>query len=181
MSIKIIIESLKAEKSSNYHIIRLLILLSSLKDGKSIAGLTKLAKLDFLLRYPNCLERALNKINYQKNIQISQIEKNTIETTMIKYNYGPWDKRYRFWISIMQAKDLISVFTKGKTVYISINDNGRKLVSDLYKKPVFATYFERSNVIIKKFNSLSSKKMLELIYDVFPELSTMRSGEEIII
>ena len=49
------------ERDDNLHIARLLLLLAARAGEKrhSIEGLTKLAKLDFLLRYPNCLERAL--------------------------------------------------------------------------------------------------------------------------
>jgi hypothetical protein len=49
------------ERDDNLHTARLLLLMAAHASdkGRSIEGLTKLAKLDFLLRYPNCLERAL--------------------------------------------------------------------------------------------------------------------------
>src|ERR1035437_9606998 len=50
------------EEDDNLHVGRLLVFLSAFagKDGKgSVDGITKLAKLDFLLRYPVHLERAL--------------------------------------------------------------------------------------------------------------------------
>lgn len=179
MSIRLILESLKAEKNNDFHIIRLLILLSALKPDQTVAGITKLAKLDFLLRYPSCLEKALRKLGYKKNFYIAEFEKNTIESAMIKFHYGPWDKRYREWISIMQAKDLISVFSKGKTVYIGINENGRTLINQISGNEHYIEYISRSKIIVQKFNSYSSKKLLEFMYATFPELSHMKSGEEI--
>lgn len=50
------------EENDNLHLARLLVLLKAFsgRDGtKTIDGLTKLAKLDFFLRYPTYLERAL--------------------------------------------------------------------------------------------------------------------------
>jgi len=50
------------ESNDNLHLGRLLVLLSAFAGNTgsgSVDGLTKLAKLDFLLRYPVNLERAL--------------------------------------------------------------------------------------------------------------------------
>lgn len=181
MSIKLILSANEAEQNNDFHIIRLLILLSSQISLKPIAGITKLVKLDFLLRYPNCLSRALKAIGYKKEIQINEIEKTTIESTMIRFRYGPWDNRYRQWISIMQAKNLVRTYSKGKTVYIELTPKGLSLVQSVKNQELFKNYFSRSAVIMKIFNNYSASGLVKFIYNVFPELVKMKWGEKIIL
>ena len=63
MSLGLLKAAARAESSDGLHLMRLLILLRCAdKRGrmpKPVEGITKLAKLDFLLRYPVYLERAL--------------------------------------------------------------------------------------------------------------------------
>ncbi len=179
MSIKLLLCANEAEKSNDLHILRLLILLSSQKSIKPISGITKLVKLDFLLRYPNCLERALKAIDYKKEINIDEIERTTIESSMIRFKYGPWDSRYRRWISIMQAKGLILTYSKGKTVYVEITKKGIDLVNSIENHELYIKYIERSTIIMKMFNSKSASKLVEFIYEVFPELEEMKWGDQI--
>ena len=57
---------IQLEQNHQLHHARILVLLLAFRhpDGASdIEGLTKLAKLDFLLRYPTFLERAIKKRN----------------------------------------------------------------------------------------------------------------------
>jgi hypothetical protein len=119
-----------AENSDNFHLGRLLLLLLAVDSNKSqpIDGITKLAKLDFLLRYPNCLERALLEI--KKNAEPAHIqpyERTTIESKMIRFKYGPWDNRYRRWIGLLSARGLIKVEIKGRTVVLGLTDSGREV------------------------------------------------------
>ena len=61
--------SARLEENADLHIARLLILIgtfSGMKGNKTVNGLTKLAKLDFLLRYPIYLERALEVMSVSK-------------------------------------------------------------------------------------------------------------------
>ncbi len=52
-------------------------------------GIMKLAKMDFLLRYPNCLVRALKAIGKEAAAQeIPEEERNTIEARMIRFRFG---------------------------------------------------------------------------------------------
>jgi hypothetical protein len=99
------------EDSDEFHVSRLLLLIKACsgKSNKPIDGIMKLAKLDFLLRYPNCLMRTLSHLGRDKwAASIGEQEANTIEAKMIRFRYGPWDKRYRRWIGIMVAKGLAS-------------------------------------------------------------------------
>src|SRR5579872_7279082 len=87
------------EDDDNLHFGRLLVLLSTFvgKDERgSVEGLTKLAKLDFLLRYPVNLERALQvRAGKGKEARVEEYERKSIESSMVRYRFGPWDFRYR--------------------------------------------------------------------------------------
>src|ERR1700730_1830995 len=97
------------DRDENIHLGRLLLLLNAFDRGEAgrpaIEGITKLAKLDFLLRYPTYFERAMlvRKVN-PKRIPIEDYERKTVEAQMVRYRFGPWDHRYRRFLNIMAAK-----------------------------------------------------------------------------
>ena len=78
MSLQTIRKILELNENYDLHLARLLILIKSLAGEKylEIKGITKLVKLDFLLRYPTVLEYALKKYGISKDIQIKSYEKN---------------------------------------------------------------------------------------------------------
>src|SRR5258708_2741806 len=128
MSLKILRAVSAAERSDDLHAGRLLILLrtaSGKKRTKPIEGIMKLAKMDFLLRYPNCLERVVRDTGGDVDAaNVQPFERNTIESKMIRFRFGPWDGRYRRWIGILVAKGLAPTYVKGKSVHISLSTRG---------------------------------------------------------
>jgi len=90
------------EVNDDVHLSRLLVLLGAFIGSKNegkIEGLTKLAKLDFLLRYPVYFERALKSKNKSiSKLDVKEHERRSIESTMVRYRFGPWDHRYRRFI-----------------------------------------------------------------------------------
>jgi len=182
MSLKLIQSTIKVESDDNYHLVRLIILLKAIGGGrnKPINGLTKLAKFDFLLRYPNCLERALEAINKDASeAEIEDFEKETIETKMIRFRYGPWDPRYRRWIAVLVSKGLAMTYIKGRTVYIQLTESGQTLGKELWGNDTFKSLAIRAEMIAKPFKNYSSTKLKNFIYDVFPEIINMKWGEAI--
>lgn len=97
MDLVAMIAALDAEPS--LHAARLLVLISAFSgtgQGDAVEGLTKLAKLDFLLRYPVMLERALAaKGRSTRDVQLEDHERLSVESQMVRYRFGPWDHRYR--------------------------------------------------------------------------------------
>src|ERR1041384_107883 len=89
------------ERNDDLHLARLLILLNVFagRDGThTVEGLTKLAKLDFLLRYPAYLERAVKaRLEGQEDertverVSVADFERRSIESRMVRFRYGPWD------------------------------------------------------------------------------------------
>lgn len=184
MSFELIRAVALAEKSDSFHLGRLLLLLLAVDDNKSqpINGITKLAKLDFLLRYPNCLERALHaKKKSSEPASIQPYERSTIESKMIRFKYGPWDNRYRRWISLLSARGLVEVELKGRTVMIFLTDQGRNVAKLFSEEPAYNDLHLRSEIVNRTFGKMNPTSIKNFIYDVFPELETMKWGEEISI
>src|SRR5688500_13339774 len=130
MSFNIIRAIAQSENNDDIHLGRLLLLIMTFENTrkKAIEGLTILAKLDFLLRYPNCLERALNAKKKDKGIaNVQEYERTTIESKMIRFKYGPWDARYRRWLNLLVSRGLIELTVDGRTVYIEITAAGRNV------------------------------------------------------
>src|SRR5438445_13586516 len=86
---------------------RLLLLINTFTTGtKSMEGRTKLAKLDFFLRYPAYLERALVILG-PVDFSVPEEERGNIEATMIRYRFGPWDPSYFSLLGVLIGKGLV--------------------------------------------------------------------------
>jgi hypothetical protein len=182
MSLKFIRVISELEKSDEFHMGRLIVLLNALsgKKNKTVEGIMKLAKLDFFLRYPNCLERALKAKNIDSgDAKVKEEELNTIESKMIRFKYGPWDDRYRRWINILVAKDLAIAYVKGNTVHIGLTDSGKEIALGLISSGDFDDLNIRSTIIAKEFGKTSATKLKEFVYEVFPEIVDLKWGEKI--
>ena len=172
----------KLEGDDNLHLGRLLVLLSAFvgRDGTgSVDGLTKLAKLDFLLRYPANLERAL-EVRGGKSLdaKVEEYERKTIESSMIRYRFGPWDFRYRRFLNTLVARGLVSVTTEGRTIKLSLTGPGRDAAEELVRAPEFDRMATRAR-LLKRHCDLSATNLMKFIYETFPELVSMRAGRPI--
>jgi hypothetical protein len=182
MSFRIVRASILAEKTSEFHEARILLLLDHITKRKpdGIDGITKLAKLDFLLRYPVFLQRVLDKTKKKPSVvDIKEYELHTVESKMIRFRYGPWDHRYRSWIGLLVAKGLANTFLKGRTVFVTITDKGKELAEQFRTLPEFDDTNTRSSIISQFVGSMSGSKLKRLVYEVVPELSNMSWGDHI--
>ena len=182
MSIKTIHLAASIENDDYFHLARLLVLLREFagKNNRPVEGIMKLAKLDFLLRYPNCLARVLKNQNKEKLLNsIPLSDQNTIEAHMIRFRYGPWDSRYRKWIAILSGKDLVGTYIKGRTVFIALTESGQAIAEQLEMLSEYKQLIERSRMIKSCVGSYSATKLKEYIYEVFPEITNMKWGKDI--
>lgn len=180
MSLVFLRSLLAQDDDLNLHLARLLILTSIIlqKPDEKITGITKLVKLDFLLRYPVALERALQSI--QKPIEVINIrqhERDNVEAKMVRFKYGPWDPRYRRFLAILQGKGLVRVTSVERTVEIKITAKGTFVAQKLVEKSEFEDYVNRSKIIKSNFSNLSAMRLKNLMYELIPELKEMDLGE----
>lgn len=177
-----IIELLDKSESLEYHLARLLILLGVFggRNQSAVNGITKLVKLDFLLRYPTYLERALRTTeNEPSDIQIKSYERDSVESKMIRYKYGPWDPKFRLYLSILLSKNLINVELRKNTIYIGINEDGHAIYKQLIDIKEFSDFNNRSIILKNNFN-IGGTKLKDFIYETFPEIKNLKLGDEII-
>jgi hypothetical protein len=170
------------DQSLELHAARLLLLLDAFAEGDqsgAIEGLTKLAKLDFLLRYPVMLERALKAKGYStREVQLEDHEWHSVESEMVRYRFGPWDHRYREFLNVLVAKNLASVSVEGRKVVIAPTEAGRDRARELSSNALFAQYARRAKLLKRHFD-LTATNLMRFIYDTFPELVSLQSNAPI--
>jgi hypothetical protein len=182
MSLKLVHLAAEIEHSDDFHVARLILLLKAAagRNDKPVEGIMKLAKMDFLLRYPNCLVRALKAIGKEAVAQeIPEEERNTIEARMIRFRFGPWDKRYRRWIGLLVAKGLAHAYLKGRTVNVKLTPAGIKVAAQLSDLDEFRSIAKRSQIVASAVGGYSATKLKDFIYKVFPEIVDMQWGRHI--
>jgi hypothetical protein len=173
----------RIESSDEFHMSRLLVLIdafSGTSRTEAVEGITKLAKLDFLLRYPSNLERALEaRRTNPRAAGVKEYERDSIESAMVRYKYGPWDFRYRRFLNILVGKGLVHIYVKGRTVHISVTEKGRSTASRLSHQPEFTPIIERA-ALLKTHFDLTATYLMKFVYDVFPEIGTLSLGTLIV-
>lgn len=170
------------DQSPELHAARLLLLLNAFAEddqGGAIEGLTKLAKLDFLLRYPVMLERALEARGRSiREVQLEDHERHSVESEMVRYRFGPWDHRYREYLNILVAKGLTSISIEGRKVVIAATELGRDRARELADDELFNLYARRAKLLRRHFD-LTATTLMRFIYDTFPEIISLRSNSPI--
>jgi hypothetical protein len=163
------------EANDDLHLSRILILLKAFADkNKTIDGLEKLAELDFFLRYPTYLERAV-PIRGQSfdSATIKDYERQTIEADTAYYVYKPWSIEYRRFISLLIAKDLIRLNIEKSKIQVNLSPKGIEIANNLCHDRSYLTIKKRANVL-KQTLDLNQKNLMNFIYENFPELTTFR-------
>lgn len=167
------------DQSPELHAARLLLLLRAFAEddqGGAIEGLTKLAKLDFLLRYPVMLERALEaKGRSTREVQLEDHERHSVESEMVRYRFGPWDHRYREFLNILVAKGLVVISIEGRKVVIALTQQGRDCAQQLISDQRFEQYSRRAKLLKRHFD-MTATNLMRFIYDTFPEIVSLRSN-----
>lgn len=169
------------EENEPLHFARILVLLRAFmkEDRSAIEGITKLAKLDFLLRYPTYFETALLARGVaRRNLVGLEHERNTIEASMVRFKFGPWDHRYRRFLNIMAAKGLVRISIVGRKISIDLTDKGLELAGSLSVRPEFSQLAKRSDLLSRHLD-LGATYLMNFIYETFPELHNMSFNDEI--
>jgi hypothetical protein len=184
MSLRLINAVAESENRDDLHLARLLVLLGSADARKTTRAtkakaVTKLAKLDFLLRYPTCLERALRLLDRtDADVAVQPRERTSIETKMIRFRYGPWDARYRRWLGLA-ARGLVVLGVEGNTIQIGLTNAGRALSVQVRSETLFAELVRRSDLTVKAVRGMSATRLKDFVYQAIPEIVDMKWGEEI--
>ncbi|WP_320457941.1 ABC-three component system middle component 4 [Stenotrophomonas sp. CFBP8994] len=158
---------------------RILILIAAFQndeEGSSVEGITKLAKLDFLLRYPVMLEKALlSKGRSIRDLQLQEHERYSVESEMVRYRFGPWDHRYKEYLNVLTSKGLVAISIEGRKVVISVTKDGKRVAQMLASNKDLEILSQRANILKRNFD-LTATNLMKFIYETFPEIISLRSN-----
>ncbi len=156
---------------------RLLLLIDGFTSTtKSLEGRTKLAKLDFFLRYPVYLQRALalRSPNYQWPEEVPT--EATVDTRMIRYRYGPWDPSYFATLGRLIGKGLVRTVSDRNGISFQSTPRGRELAQALCRHENWEAV--RKLILLERRHlDLSGTSLKNFIYEHFPEISTSKIGD----
>lgn len=160
------------QDSRDYHIGRLLVLLRHFAppDKRPMQGLTKLAKLDFLLRYPSFTDRLLQAraIAWPLGAEPTQSERSAVESRMIRYKYGPWDDRYYALLGSLVGLGLAVVNSNGKSLTMQLTDKGLQYAESIASSDDWFVVDSRAGLLKKMFDTTGSK-LKDMIYQELPD------------
>lgn len=163
-----------ADDILEFHAARLLLLILLCGTKNRIDGLTKLAKLDFFVRYPDFFEVA------QLEDKTKRDRLTTIESAMVRYHYGPWDNRYYHVLAYLESRGLITVEKQKRTYRFSLTDLGVDKAKVLAVDAVFTEVAARMERVKRTFGGKTGTYLKKLIYSLFDEeVARRRIGEVI--
>jgi hypothetical protein len=182
MNVDLVRALAELEDAPDLHAGRILVLLETFagSDGTGrVEGLTKLAKLDFLLRYPTMLVRALHaKHCSSESVKVLSHEQSSVESRMVRYRFGPWDHRYRMLLNSLIARGLATVSIEGRTVSIGLTRAGLELAGKLGSADSFRDIARRAKTIRANFD-LTATNLMRFVYNTFPEVLSLQKNEAI--
>jgi hypothetical protein len=171
-----------------YHQTRILLLVDAVTraagHGRKLDGLTKLAKLDFLVRYPALAPVILETLRNDDN-RLHLTEEDTemptsVESPMTRYKYGPWDDRYYPVIGALVGRGLLRYADnrRGHVALVSTTA-GRRLVRALSTSDQWHDIRERCEAIAEASAGLTGSALKQLIYQRLDDLMDRPHGEVI--
>jgi len=159
--------------------IRLLLLIDAFSNQTGgLQGRTKLAKLDFFLRYPAFLRRALEIRHAALDDNQSFMSANPIEERMVRYRYGPWDPSYFALLGSLLGRGLIYVVPYNRGLGYKTTDKGAGLAENMRSDSAWEEV-SASTGLLRNHLNLAGTTLKNFIYDHFPEVATARWTEEL--
>ncbi len=170
---------LDADEIPEFHAARLLILLHVYKEANTspLRGRTKLAKLDFFVRYPMFLEVALERLRSEGR-QVAEFRAGSegVEASMVRYRFGPWDHRYYNLLALLDGRALLRIGGGNVETY-SLTNTGHDVAEQLVNEQAFSPLVERCRVVVSAFSRWSGTDLKSFVYDTFvDEIAAMPQG-----
>jgi hypothetical protein len=164
---------------------RLLLLIDEFSRTKSgrvryLEGRVKLAKLDFLLRYPRHFARVLSSLGAETS-EIGRIDQSDfpLDARMVRYRYGPWDPSYYATLGSLIGRGLVLVVPLGgrKGFGYRTSDVGANLASELREDESFDQTTLRLQ-LASKYLDKTGATLMTYVYKL-PEIADSSWHEEL--
>lgn len=153
---------LLSDDITEFHAARILLLVKLCGQGNTIDGLTKMAKLDFFVRYPKFFEVACKELGKDYKVQHGNIDSH-----MVRFHYGPWDQRYYHVLSYLESKNLLNIQMKGNTFILSLTSLGNEMATSLQDDSSYGELCAQMSDVKQALGSLRGTELKELIYKLF--------------
>lgn len=164
-----------ADDLLEFHTARLILLFKVCGVKGRINGLTKMAKLDFFVRYPQFFNEACRALGLE-----SQSKDIPVESSMIRYHYGPWDNRYYHVLAFLESTRLLEVVKVNKTFTFILTVQGQAAAKQLAADPAYEPMVDQMRLVKKVFGDKAGSSLKKLIYTVFDKEVGQRTLGEII-
>lgn len=146
---------------------------------RSLEGRVKLAKLDFLLRYPKYLARILRHRGANEN-DVAPIEKDDaqLHDQMIRYRYGPWDPSYFAILGSLIGRGLITPVPVPRGIGYQATDRGRIVVQSVLSDESWLDINQRAS-LLRRHLDLAGTTLKNLLYETIPEMTHANWHDEV--
>jgi hypothetical protein len=166
---------LTADDLLEFHAARLLLLFKMCGVSGRIDGLTKMAKLDFFVRYPQFFNEACRALGIE-----AQAAETTVESSMIRFHYGPWDDRYYHVLAFLESTGLLEVAKVKNLFTLKLTERGQAAAKQLADDQSYAPLLEQMKRVKKTLGGKAGSSLKTLIYSVFKkEIGQRTLGETI--
>ena len=161
-----------------YHQVRVLLLVAAVaaepKHNRKLDGLTKLAKLDFFVRYPALATVVLGELEPDERMHLrveDVLNPTAVQDPMTRYKYGPWDDRYYPVIGALVSRGLLRYGTGQRgSVSLLPTDAGKKLATDIAGEDLWREVADRCAAVAEASAGMTGNALKELIYERLAEL-----------
>lgn len=162
-----------------YHQGRVLLLVRAVAEEPGNAGkldgLTKLAKLDFLIRYPALAPLVLDELDQSDpdlHLDAADLSEPTaVSDPMIRYKYGPWDDKYYPVIGALVSRGLLR-YARGRQGSVALVPTaaGCALADDLAADSSWRGVDDQCHAIARASAGLTGNALKARIYERLAEL-----------
>src|SRR5687767_7785179 len=153
---------LRADDVLEFHAARLLLVFLVCGTAGRIDSLTKLAKLDFFVRYPDFFAELCRNLG----LPVEDPTAST-ESAMVRHHYGPWDARYYQVLGYLEGRGLIETRLKGNAFDLRLTSAGHSAATTLKKDAAFARLCDHMRRVKKVLGRKSGTAIKNLIYQTF--------------
>jgi hypothetical protein len=165
---------LHADQITEYHAARLLLVVHLCGTKNRIKGLTKLAKLDFFVRYPSFFAYAKAQLEGSNEVPAATAAG---DGAMIRHHYGPWDPRYYQILAYLEGRELLDVGREKNAYVFSLSPKGAELASALARDPAYLDVASQMRQVKSVLGPKSGDALKKLVYSLFDEeVARLRMG-----
>lgn len=144
-----------------------------------LEGRLKLAKLDFLVRYPRYLARVLSKRNAPaKVVESITPDATPLQDKMIRYRYGPWDPSYYAVLGSLIGRGLVEPIPFRHGIGYRVTDRGRELVGAILEDETWESVNHRA-ALTRRHLDLAGSTLKDLLYEAIPEMTNANWHETV--